>query len=202
MESDTLTFGAIGERAIHLCIDMQNLFAEDTAWHTPWMTRVLPIVTEIADRHAEQTVFTRFIPPRHPDELPGSWRRFYHRWPEMTSDRLDPRLLELVPPLARLAPPAAVVDKHFYSPFVERPLPTLLRQRRTDTLVITGAETDVCVLAAVMGAVDRGYRVVLVDDALCSSSDETHDALMTLYRRRYGEQIELVQSEVILAAWR
>ncbi len=57
-----------------------------------------------------------------------------------------------------------------------------LRGRGADSLVITGAETDVCVLAAVLDAVDLGYRVVLATDARCSSSDETHDALLTLYR--------------------
>jgi len=38
-------------------------------------------------------------------------------------------------------------------------------------------------------------------DALCSSSDETHDALMTLYHNRFAEQIETAESEEILAAW-
>ena len=46
-----------------------------------------------------------------------------------------------------------------------------------------------------------GYRVVLATDALCSSSDETHDALMTLYHNRFSEQIETATSETILAAW-
>jgi nicotinamidase-related amidase len=68
-------------------------------------------------------------------------------------------------------------------------------------LVITGAETDVCVLAAVMGAVDLGYRVVVPTDAVCSSSDETHDALLTLYRGRYGQQVETATSEEVLRAW-
>jgi nicotinamidase-related amidase len=45
--------------------------------------------------------------------------------------------------------------------------------------VITGAETDVCVLSTVLNAVDLGFRVVIVEDALCSSSDVGHDALMT-----------------------
>ena len=76
-----------------------------------------------------------------------------------------------------------------------------LRRRGVDTLVITGAETDVCVLAAVLGAVDRGYRVVLPTDALCSSSDRTHDALLTLYRERYGMQVETATTEMVLAAW-
>jgi nicotinamidase-related amidase len=197
----SLRFGPLGERTFHLCIDMQNLFAEDTPWHTPWMTRVLPVVVRIAERHPQHTVFTRFIPPRDADELPGSWRRFYRRWEELTLDRLDPRLLELVPPLRRLAPPAAVIDKRVYSPFSEPGLSTLLRQRQANALVISGAETDVCVLAAVMDAVDRGYRVVLANDALCSSSDQTHDALMTLYHNRFSEQIETAETEAILAAW-
>lgn len=197
-----LRFGPLPDRrTIHLCIDMQNLFAEETPWHTPWMNRVLPVVVRIAEHRPEQTVFTRFIPPRRPDQMPGSWQRYYTRWAELTLDRIDPRLLELVPPLARLTPPAAVIDKRVYSPFSEAELPRLLRQRQADSLIITGAETDVCVLAAVLGAVDLGYRVVLAEDALCSSSDETHDALMTLYRNRYAQQIETAPSHEILAMW-
>ncbi|MHC2279292.1 hypothetical protein ACVME8_005935 [Bradyrhizobium diazoefficiens] len=38
------------------------------------------------------------------------------------------------------------------------------------------AETDVCVLSTVLSAVDLGFRVVIVEDALCSSSDVGHDA--------------------------
>jgi nicotinamidase-related amidase len=200
-EASSLRFGPLGESTVHLCVDMQVLFADDTPWHTRWMKRVLPIVTRIAERHSERTVFTRFIPPRHPDELPGSWRRFYDRWSELTLDRIDPRWLELVPRLRQLVPPASVIDKRLYSPFGEPALPQLLQQRQADALVITGAETDVCVLAAVLDAVDQGYRVVLARDAICSSSDETHDALMTLYERRFSQQIEAVDSDAILAAW-
>ncbi|HEX6443232.1 MAG TPA: isochorismatase family cysteine hydrolase [Stellaceae bacterium] len=196
-----MPFGPLGERALHLCIDMQNLFAENTPWNTPWMKRVLPVVTRIAERHPERTIFTRFIPVARPEEAGGTWRRFYGRWAELTLERIDRELLELVPPLRRLAPPAAVIDKRVYSPFSEPALPRLLQQRQIDTLVMTGAETDVCVLAAVMDAVDFGYRVVLARDALCSSSDRTHDALMTLYGSRFSEQIEAADTEAILAAW-
>jgi nicotinamidase-related amidase len=180
---------------------MQNLFAEDTPWHTPWMGRVLPVVRTIAERHAERTVFTRFIPPRRAEEMHGAWRRYFERWSNLTRERIDPHLLELVPPLAALVPPAACIDKNVYSPFAAPELPSLLRRRGADSLVITGAETDVCVLAAVMDAIDHGYRVVLATDAICSSSDETHDALLSLYRRRFSEQIEAVDSDAILSGW-
>ena len=196
-----LPFGPLGADTVHLCIDMQNLFAERTAWHTPWMPRVLPIAERIAAQHAAATIFTRFIPAFDPDELAGSWRRYYHRWNEMTLSRLAPGLIELVPPLARLAPPAMVLDKRVYSPFSEGELPRLLRARATASLVITGAETDMCVLATVLDAIDRGYRVVLAEDGLCSSCDATHDALMTLYRSRFSQQIEIADSATILASW-
>jgi nicotinamidase-related amidase len=57
----------------------------------------------------------------------------------------------------------------------------MLDGSKVDTLVVTGGETDICVLATVLGAVDRGFRMVLVSDAICSSADQTHDALMELY---------------------
>jgi nicotinamidase-related amidase len=57
-----LSYGPLSGHAAHLCIDMQNVFAEPTPWHMPWMTRVLPAIQEIAGRHAEQTVLNRFIP--------------------------------------------------------------------------------------------------------------------------------------------
>jgi nicotinamidase-related amidase len=44
--------------------------------------------------------------------------------------------------------------------------------------------------------------VVLAEDAICSSSDETHDALMTLYKNRFSQQIETAEAEAILEAWR
>ena len=71
-----------------------------------------------------------------------------------------------------------------------------------DTLVITGSETDVCVLATVLGSVDRGYRVILGSDALCSVSDPMHDAALALYRERFSQQIETASIDEILENWR
>jgi nicotinamidase-related amidase len=98
--------------------------------------------------------------------------------------------------------PATVVDKTKYSAFVESPLLAHLRARRANALVITGSETDVRVLATAMSAVDLEFRVILVSDAVCSSSDEGHDALLEVYHRRYGEQIETTDAETVLRQWR
>ena len=197
----SIRFGRLGKTAAHLCIDMQTMFAERTDWHVPWMQRVLPIVQRLAQAKTERTIFTRFVPPDHPEQMKGTWQRYYQRWRHMTGERIDPCMIDLVPPLRALVPPATAVDKSRYSPFTEQTLPDLLSERGIDTLVITGSETDVCVLAAVLDAVDRGYRVVVAADAVCSVSDEAHEALLALYANRFGQQIEVAGSEEILAAW-
>ncbi|WP_249120444.1 cysteine hydrolase family protein [Plastoroseomonas hellenica] len=199
---EALRYGPLAASCAHLCVDMQNLFAQETEWHTPWMERVLPVVERIAQARPERTVFTRFIPAERPDDATGTWRRYYERWRNMTLDALPAGLVALVPSLLRLVPPATVIDKRVYSPWIDPALDRVLRGRGIDSLIITGAETDVCVLATVLGAVDRGYRVVIATDAICSSSDQTHDALLTLYRSRYGQQVETAEADDILRCWR
>lgn len=189
------------ERSLHLCIDMQRLFSDDGPWPTPWMARVLPVVTRLARRCPERTLFTRFIPPRQPEERPGAWRGYFEKWREVTLEHLDPRLVGLMPELADCVPPAMVFDKPVYSAFAVPGFTQVLRQRGVTTLIVTGAETDMCVLATALGAVDHGYRVILVSDALCSSSDQGHDSLLDLFRHRFSEQVELAASEEILESW-
>jgi nicotinamidase-related amidase len=200
--ASALRFGPLGQRTVHLCIDMQTLFAERTDWHVPWLERVLATVIRLVEARRERSIFTRFVPPERPEEAVGAWRRYYEHWRNMTGEQLDPRLIELVPPLAALALPELVINKAHYSPFEEEAFLRKLGQLKPDALVISGGETDVCVLAAVMDAVDAGYRVVLADDALCSVSDESHDAVLRHFGSRFSQQIEVASTEEILGSWR
>ncbi|GAA4478621.1 isochorismatase family cysteine hydrolase [Gluconacetobacter asukensis] len=198
---DDLRYGALGANCVHLCVDMQRLFAEETDRYMPWMKRVCPTVERIAAHAPERTIFTRFIPASHPGEGEGTWRRYYRRWASMTLERIGMGMVELVPELRRFVPPAEMVDKHVYSPWMRTDLQSRLVRRGTDTLIISGGETDICVLATVLGAIDRGYRVVIAIDALCSSSDSAHDASLRVYHTRYGQQVETAAADEILAAW-
>jgi nicotinamidase-related amidase len=124
------------------------------------MDKVLPVVAGLASRHPERTIFTRFIPPERPQQMPGMWRRYYARWRVATREVLPLELLEVMPALAALCPPATIIRQD-----------TLFRLRRTradhpptaprgaDTLIVSGSETDVCVLArllCVLGAAGSG----------------------------------------------
>jgi nicotinamidase-related amidase len=193
---------AIPETAVHLCVDMQRMFVEDTEWRTSWAERVLPVIVRLCEAKAERTCFTRFVPAERPGEGRGTWRRYWERWPSMTLETLGEGMVELAVPLQRFVPPGRLLDKRVYSPWMNADFDAALRRSGVDTLVVTGAETDVCVLATVLGAIDLGYRTVVVTDALGSSSDESHDALMGLYHERFSQQVETADSAEILAAWR
>lgn len=104
--------------------------------------------------------------------------------------------------LGRYAPPAAIFDKPVYSAFADGQLHRHLRHRQADTLIISGSETDVCVLSSILAAVDHGYRVILAEDAVCSSSDESHDALIDLFNRRFDLQVESAQVDGTVDAWK
>jgi nicotinamidase-related amidase len=163
---------------------MQNIFAPGGLWQTPWMERVLPMIVSIVSRYQARTIFTRFVTPAAPEDRPGQWQNYFRRWRQATRDHLPPFVLDLVPALARYVPPVRIIDKPAYSAFSNPALASLLIEKGVDTVVITGAKTDICVLSTVLSAVDVGFRGVLVEDALCSSSDVGHDALMTMYRTR------------------
>lgn len=189
------------ERSLHLCIDMQRLFSHEGPWPTPWMSRVLPNCAALAEREPERTIFTRFVPPQVPEEARGAWRQYYERWRHATRDRLDPTLIDLMPELAGFAPPAWLVDKPVYSAFAGGRLASLLAERRADTLIVSGAETDVCVLSTILGAIDLGYFIVVVRNAVCSSSDDGHDALIKMFECRFSQQLAIADTETVLASW-
>jgi nicotinamidase-related amidase len=178
---------------------MQRMFAEPTEWHTPWMERVVPNVISVVELDPTRTIFTRFIPPHSPDDTSGAWRRYYHKWEAMTRGRLDLELLDLVPELQQFVPPALLEDKLVWSVW-HGALHARLRSAGIDSLIVSGAETEVCVLATVMGAIDLGYRVIIVADAICSGADSTHDAMLEIYESRYGMQVETVTTAELLAA--
>lgn len=176
------------------------MFAEDTPWRVPWMEAVSPNVIEVAARHSARTIFTRFCPPARPSDMRGMWRSYYEKWWMMTGEHLSPDMRALVPELARYCPPAEVFDKHAYSPWIDGRLHSWLARQNVETLVITGGETDVCVLATALGSIDLGYRVILLKDAVCSTADETHDASLTLLGNRFSAQVELLPTETFLSS--
>jgi nicotinamidase-related amidase len=196
-----LRFGQI-ESAVHICVDMQRIFAEETEWASPAVHWIAPAVAQICERSPERTIFTRFLTAERVENAKGQWQAYYRRWNSMLANRLDRDLFGLVPMLRRFTPPARVIDKYVHSGFENPALQTRLDELGAKTVIFTGVETEVCVLATALTAIDRGYRTILVADAIASSVQSSHDACLDCIFTRYDEQVELIDGAGLLAAWK
>ena len=197
-----LRFGPIGPRAVHAVVDMQRLFAEPGEWYTEAMAGIIPEVVRLARHRPERTLFSRFLTPARADLAAGQWRHYYRRWEAVTAARLAPGKLDLVPELAGLVPPGSLIDKSGHSCFDGPAMRPALDRLQAECLIVSGVETDVCVLATVLSAIDIGLRVILVADAVASSSPEGHRAAMQAIFPRYDQQIEVLSTDALLAAWK
>jgi nicotinamidase-related amidase len=192
----------VSPRAVHLCLDMQNLLGPDGPWQAEWAERVLPALVSLAEHAPARTIFTRFMPPAEPGSAPGAWRDFYRKWAGLTLNRIEPAMLELMAPLNLFVPPARVIEKQRYSAFSTPETEAALRALGADAVIVSGAESDMCVLATVLAAVDLGYPVIVAEDAVCSSADPTHDAVQELYHARFSQQVQTLTTAAIKELWR
>jgi nicotinamidase-related amidase len=196
-----LPFGPLGPGTVHVAVDLQRIFAEDTAWQCTAIPSILPNVLRLAHAKPGRTVWTRFVVPHHADDAPGMWRDYYRHWEQFTGRVMEPGLVDLVPDLVAHADSELVIDKLTYSAFEVPAFAELLDRLGADTLLFTGVETDVCVLGTLLPAIDRGYRVVAVSDALASSSEAGHRATLDAVLPRFDRQVEIATTDDVLKAW-
>ena len=103
--------------------------------------------------------------------------------------------------VAALRAAGAPFRQTIYSPWLGGDLHAHPAAQGTRTLFVSGGETDVCVSATALGAIDLGYRVILPVDAVFGSADETHDAMMAVYRSRFAVQLATCAVRDLLAHW-
>lgn len=192
---------SLGPGTLHVVVDMQRVFAEATDWRVPAIAEVMEPILALARAHPRDTVFTRFMTPPAVESASGDWRRFYARWRSVVRDRMDAAMLDLMEPFPSLVPPAEVCDKTTFSAFASADFVASLARRGAQTLVLSGVETEVCVLATALDAVDRGLHVVLATDALTSWSAAGHRAALEAIYPRFDQQIDIASAGAIMAAW-
>jgi nicotinamidase-related amidase len=74
-----------------------------------------------------------------------------------------------------------VVNKTTSGAFNSTGIDVTLRHLGIDTLVCTGLVTDACVMTTGRDASDRGYKVVLVDDACAAIEERMHEAALRYF---------------------
>jgi nicotinamidase-related amidase len=117
-----------------------------------------------------------------------------HKRPGSTEAQLMPSL--------EVAPDDLLVDsKRTFDAFEGTPLDRLLRAMNRDTLLLAGCNTNTCVLSTTFGAYNRGYRAVVVADAVASAyGQDLHQFALQNIQRRLGWVLSLDQLQAKLAA--
>jgi nicotinamidase-related amidase len=79
-----------------------------------------------------------------------------------------------------------VRDKKRYDAFTATELDHVLRSRRIDTVLLTGVNTNSCVLATTVAGNARDYAVVVVEDCVDTMDRRLHDPALALIRQAFG----------------
>jgi ureidoacrylate peracid hydrolase len=200
-------------RTALLVVDMQRAFLDPgAAMEVPEARAIVPTVAGLIARFRDkrlpvtfsQFVYSPAIPllvgdlhPEHRPAVPGAPTGFGHSSSSCLEG--DPSV-EIVPALAP-RPGELTVRKHWYDAFAGTPLDGALRARGVRALVVAGTMTDICVLATVVGAFNREYRVTVVEDGVATLWPAIQEATLDIVRRAYGRVVaaKVVADEI--AAW-
>jgi len=187
----------MSSRPLLVAVDVQRLYLD----YQPW---ALPAVDEVARRSAHLAaalgcplLCTRTVFPSARGVADGPWQAYERRWRELAERAHDrPELLAVHPALRERC--TASFDKHTYSAFEQPDFEARVAAYAPDPLIVTGVETDICVLATVLGAIDRNLPVWLVTDAVAGPDPALHQgALATL--GRMPEQVRQVDAATVIA---
>ncbi len=195
----SLRFGPLDGRTWFVCVDMQRLFLEPGPWFCPAGLAILPACKTLSAVAPGRSLFTRFVPARRPTEAQGAWRRYYAHWTAVTLDAAGTDAIGLHADLAPFSAAGQVFDKTGYGAFGAPAFRDFITRQAPSALVIFGVETDVCVLATVLEAIDRGLRTIVPADAVASGDAAGHRAALDTLLPRFDQQIEITDSDTIVA---
>ncbi len=196
-----MTLAPLPANTLHVVIDVQRIFAEETAWYTPVIDEIVPNIISLCEAFPNKTLFAKFMLPQSAESTSGRWKHYYKRWSMMTLDAMPAGMQDVIDPLRPFVNGGNEFEKFTYSAFGSAWFAAYLKEQAIDTIVFSGVETDVCVYASVLDAVDAGYRVVIAADAVGSSDTAAHDATMTHLAPRLSDQVDIVSTASIVNAW-
>ena len=104
-----------------------------------------------------------------------------------------------VPALAEQAPSGTrVFEKTAFSCWGSPQFAAAVEALGSRAVVLVGMETHVCVQQTALGALQRGYEVVLLADAVCSRSEEDRSTALALMRH---EGVKVTSVEALAFDW-
>ena len=203
---------APGQTAL-VVVDMQRGFLDPgEAMEVPPARDIIPNIRTLLDLFRSKrlpVLFTEFtyseraqllvgeLHPEHRRAAPGAPRGFGLP----SSSCLEGEASARVTPELAPRPGELVVTKFHYDGFNGTPLDAALRARGVTHLALTGTMTDICVLATVVGGMNREYRMTVVEDATATLSPEIQRASLDIIRRAYGRVLSTKQVAEEISGW-
>jgi len=194
-------------------VDMQRAFLDPgEAMEVPPARDIVPQIRSLLDLFRGTrlpVVFTEFtysedvpvlaglLHPEHRRAAPGAPRGFGK---PSSSCFLGEANVPVVPELAP-RPGELVVTKHYYDGFNGTSLDGALRARGVTHLVLTGTMTDICVLATVIGGMNREYRMTVVEDGTATLWPEVQHITLDVIRRAYARVLTAKQVASEIGGW-
>jgi nicotinamidase-related amidase len=200
-------------RTALVVVDMQRAFLDPgEAMEVPPARDIVPQIQSLLDLFRDKrlpVVFTEFtysedvpvlvglLHPEHRRAAPGAPRGFGRPSSSCLVGEANVHLVpELAPQTGEL-----VVTKHYYDGFNGTTLDAALRSRGVTHLVLTGTMTDICVLATVIGGMNREYRMTVVDDGTATLWPEVQRATLDIIRRAYARVLTAKQVAEEIGRW-
>ncbi len=182
-------------------VDMQNDFVRVGApLEVPDTRLTIAPIREVARafrRSGRPVVYTRFV--AGPQEtLLWKWSPqiyppvnccrigFRRRYQDLGAER------ECIAVVDELAPEPGdyLVDKFGYGAFFRTNLPDILRATGTDTVVICGTVTQICVEETGRQSFHHGYKTVLLRDGVSSFDPQLHAATLKNFAMKFGRVLD------------
>jgi nicotinamidase-related amidase len=113
---------------------------------------------------------------RRPKNAPGLRPMLYHK------GTFEHEILEELAP----AEGELIINKTSRSAFNSTAIERVLLNLGLDALVVCGVSTSSCVETTARDAADRGFRVVVVEDATAELDEPSHDATLRQFAVRWG----------------
>jgi nicotinamidase-related amidase len=82
-----------------------------------------------------------------------------------------------------------VIEKRWYSAFVDTELPAILEKMGAETVVFTGVSTDICVQNNVGHAYFSGYKTIVPRDCTATLDEESFEQSLKYMKNIYGTEI-------------
>jgi nicotinamidase-related amidase len=168
-------------RTALIVIDMINGYEHPDAERlTRSVERVLPNITELVNRAAEQDVPTIYV-----NDNFGSWNS---NRDELLDEVMGGEFRHLVEPIAPKDDTMFIV-KARHSIFYQTPLEYLLREQGIERVVMVGQVTEQCVLYSALDAYIRRFQVVVPRDAVAEIHADLADASLKMMELNMSAEI-------------